>query len=112
MSHDLLAMAFDNSPRRSDPTLNQNIMNRAIEIGMDPYKDSKLFWIAEQSLKSKLPDEWYVCMNSISCCELSQWVFVSICLYWSMYVVLCYVMLCYVMLCYVMLCYVMLCCVM
>jgi hypothetical protein len=60
MAHDLLAMAFDNSPRRSDPTLNQNIMNRAIEIGMDPYQDSKLFWIAEQSLKSKLPDEWYV----------------------------------------------------
>ena len=61
MAHDLLAMAFDNSPRRSDPTLNQNIMNRAIEIGMDPYKDSKLFWIAEQSLKSKLPDEWMEC---------------------------------------------------
>ena len=60
MAHDLLAMAFDNSPRRSDPTLNQNIMNRAIEIGMDPYQDSKLFWIAEQSLKAKLPDEWCV----------------------------------------------------
>lgn len=61
MSHDLLAMAFDNSPRRSDAEQNQTIMNRAIEIGMDPFKDTKLFWIAEQSLKAKLPDEWMEC---------------------------------------------------
>ena len=62
-SYDLLAMAFDKSPRRSDAEQNQTIMNRAIEIGMDPYKDSKLFWIAEQSLKAKLPDEWVECTD-------------------------------------------------
>jgi hypothetical protein len=60
-THDLLAMAFDRSPRRSDAEHNQNIMKRALEIGMDPYKDTKLFWIAEQSLKAKMPEEWIEC---------------------------------------------------
>ena len=60
-SGDLLSFAFDANAGESEAAQNQNVMRRAVEIGMDPYTDSKLFWIAEQSLKAKLPEEWIEC---------------------------------------------------
>jgi hypothetical protein len=64
-NYDLLSAAFNkqSSSKRTAALTNQSITNRAIEIGMDPLKDQKLFWIAEQSLKAKLPEEWIECQT-------------------------------------------------
>lgn len=59
---DLLSSAFDQDNNKTGKAAhNQNVMNRVLELGMDPIKDQKLFWIAEQSLKAKLPEEWIEC---------------------------------------------------
>lgn len=58
---ELVAMAFDKTPRTSDDS--KIILNRALELGMDPVKDANLFWIAEQSWKAKLPDDWMECQT-------------------------------------------------
>jgi hypothetical protein len=63
-NHDLLAAAFDKQQqahKNSDASRQQTVANRAVELGMDPAQDTKLFWIAEQSLKAKIPEEWIEC---------------------------------------------------
>lgn len=65
-SRNFVALAFDNSPRRQEGGVhNGDVLKRAIELGMDPSKDEKLFWIAEQSLKatSRIPDGWVKYVN-------------------------------------------------
>jgi centrosomal protein CEP164 len=64
-NYDLLSTSFNKqvSSKGTAALNNQSIINRAIEIGMDPLKDQKLFWIAEQSLKAKLPEEWIECQT-------------------------------------------------
>jgi hypothetical protein len=63
-NHDLLSAAFDKQQqtiKNNDASRQQTVTSRAIELGMDPIQDTKLFWIAEQSLKAKIPEEWIEC---------------------------------------------------
>jgi hypothetical protein len=59
---ELVALAFEKSPRKTDDQHAQ-LLKRAKEIGMDLTRDTNLFWIADQSLKAKLPEDWVECQT-------------------------------------------------
>jgi len=55
--NDMKTRANSNSQFLQSPA----VMNRAIELGIDPNEDKEYLWIAVKSLQSKLPNGWLEC---------------------------------------------------
>lgn len=63
-NNSLVSIAFS-TPRSKQggsalAAVSSELKNRALEIGI---QDSRLMWIAQQSLDAKLPDDWVECVT-------------------------------------------------
>lgn len=60
---DLVLLAFKSprSPRRGEDIVHtEAVTNRALELGI-PKHHTEYYWIAEESLKADLPQNWLLC---------------------------------------------------